>query len=866
MLSDKELKKKFKAMAALEPDKYYATSVLKAEGFVRKKCPKCGLYYWTVHKGQDACGDAACRGRVDIFDKPPVKRKIDFVGVWLGFKGFFEKRGYHAVTRYPVIARWNPTTYFTNASIAAFQPYVISGECDPPARKLVIPQFCLRFGDIDNVGVTGSHCTGFVMIGQHMFVEPKEWSQEQAFKDIYEYITKEVGVPKEELTLHEDSWAGGGNFGPCMEFFSRGVELFNQVYMMFEHSDHGDKELRIKVLDMGLGMERVAWFSQGAPTVYDAAFPTVIDKLKDKLGVEFDHALYKKFAPLATKLNFDEVEDVDAVWSEIASEVKVPVEELKAKIQPMTALYSVAEHARALLFSISDGGLPSNVGGYYNLRVIFRRAMDFIESYGWKIDLVDVCEWHADYLEPIYPDLKNNLSDVKKVLENEKQKYYQTKKKGAQVVDQLLKSGKEVTTKKLIELYDSQGVSPETVKEEAKKLGMRVEIPDNFFALVAERHEKGEQKTQTRKEKELDLKGIPATKALYFDAYDYLDFEAQVLKIIDDKLVVLDRTVFYPTSGGQLHDKGKISGDEVVEIFKQGAVIIHVMKDKPKFKAGDKVQGRVDSSIRLQLTQHHTAAHIINGVARQVLGNHIWQAGASKSLEKARLDITHYDALSDAEMRKIEDLANKVIEMNLPIYKSFMPRSIAEAKYGFVLYQGGAVPGKEIRVVSIEGLDVEACGGTHLNLTGETKIIKLLKSTKIQDGIVRIEFTAGEAAEKTLSKEKDILKEASTALGVDERRLPSRVEELFLKWKKARKLGKGGATPEQLKELKLVSDEEYKGTDVLVKLADILQTQPEHVLKTILRFKKELDVLRGKASDTKNSESSLDAKKTEKSR
>jgi len=859
MLTDKELKKKFKAIASAEPDKYYATTVLKSEGFLRKHCPSCEKHFWTVHKDQKVCGDAACRGGIDIFDGVPVKKKLSFIETWLGFKKFFEARGYKAINRYPVISRWNPTTYFTNASIAAFQPYVISGESDPPAKKLVIPQFCLRFGDVDNVGVTGSHCTGFVMIGQHVFVEPKEWSQAELFKDIYDYITKEVGIPKEELTLHEDSWAGGGNFGPCMEFFSRGVELFNQVYMMFEHSDHGDKELKLKVLDMGLGMERVAWFSQGAPTIYDAAFPEVIGKLKKKLGVHFDEKLYRKFAPLATKLNFDETDDVEAQWKAIAKEIGVNEAVLKSKILPMTALYSVAEHSRALLFAITDGGLPSNVGGYYNLRVIFRRAMDFIEQFKWDVNLADVCEWHAEELKPVYPELKNNMEEVKKILAVEKEKYLQSRKKGAQIVEQLLKSKKEVSTEKLIELYDSQGISPDQVKAEAAKQGLKVEVPENFYALVAAKHEGGEQKTQTteiqgisgvknlnrfstKKEVELDLKGLPSTDALYYGSYDYVDFEAKVLNIINDKHVVLDRTAFYPTSGGQLHDKGWIGKDEVVDIFKQGNIIVHMMKEKPKFKEQETVPCKVDFDTRLQLTQHHTSAHIINGVARKLLGNHIWQAGASKGLDKARLDITHYESLTAEETAAIEKAANQVIEMNLPVFKSIMPRSEAEAKYGFVLYQGGAVPGRNIRVVSIEGLDVEACGGTHLNLTGEAKIIKILKTSKLQDGIVRIEFTAGNAAAKTMDADSDVISHACALLGVDKKHLPCRTEELFEKWKKSCKLAKSGAKPshEELCALELTRKDEYQD-DVLTKLAEILKTQPEHVVKTITRFLKELE-------------------------
>jgi alanyl-tRNA synthetase len=855
MLTDKELKAKFKKIASAEPDKYYATRILVKEGFMRKQC-KCGTYFWTVHKDQLTCGDPACMGGVDILRGAPVKKKLSFPEVWLGFKKFFEAREYKAINRYPVIARWNPTIDFTNASIAAFQPYVISGESAPPAKKLVIPQFCLRFGDVDNVGVTGSHCTGFVMIGQHVFVSPEEWNQEEFFRDIYEYITREVGVPKEELTLHEESWAGGGNYGPCMEFFSRGVELFNQVYMMFEHSDHGDKELKIKVLDMGLGMERVAWFSQSALTIYDAAFPTVIAKLRKKLNVEFDESLYRRFAPIASKLNLDEVDDINKQWSEVAKQLGISVDELKKKILPMTALYSIAEHSRALLFAIIDGGLPSNIGGYYNLRVIFRRALDFIELFKWDASLPEICEWHAEYLKPIYPELIKGLPDVKKILEVEKQKYYQSKKKGEQLVEQLLKNkkGNEITTNKLVELYDSHGISPEQVKEEALKLGIRVEIPENFYAHVAKKHEQAEhsehkqvsadsEKTQTRKEIELDLKDIPATEALYYDAYDYVDFKGKVLKIIDDKYVVLDRTAFYPTSGGQLHDKGKLNKTEVTEVFKQGNVIVHVIKHKPDFEKGEDINGKIDFDIRLQLAQHHTAAHILNGVARKVLGNHVWQAGASKSLEKARLDITHYDALTEQEVAKIEEQANEIIKNNLPVYKSFMDRNVAEAKYGFVLYQGGAVPGRQIRVVSIPGLDVEACGGTHLDLTGEVKLIKILKTSKVQDGIVRIEFTAGNAAVKAKVSENKIVEEAAKTLEVDVDQLPGRVQQLFDNWKKAKKASQKGKKLEnkELEELELTSTIAYKGGDVLTKLAEILQTQPEHVNKTITRFLKELE-------------------------
>jgi alanyl-tRNA synthetase len=374
MLSDKEQKKEFLKATAQNPDAYYATSVLRQRGFHRAECVSCKKYFWSTDANRNVCGDSFCVGKVDLFANNPSKRQLSFTQVWQTFSEHLKARGYSVISRYPVVARWNPTTDFTMASIAAFQPYVISGEVEPPAKKLVIPQFCLRFGDVDNVGVTGSHCTGFVMIGQHQFVSKSEWDQNQAFEDLLSYLMDVVGLPAHELTLHEDAWAGGGNFGPCMEFFSRGVELCNQVYMMYEQREDGNRELAIKVLDMGLGQERVAWFSQGAPTLYDAAFPYVIAKLKAATNVKTDVALFSRFAPYATLLNLDEVEDIGKAWADVAKHVGIPAAELRSTIEPMTGLYTVAEHARALLIAIGDGGLPGNVGGYYNLRVIFRSA------------------------------------------------------------------------------------------------------------------------------------------------------------------------------------------------------------------------------------------------------------------------------------------------------------------------------------------------------------------------------------------------------------------------------------------------------------------------------------------------------------
>ena len=256
------------------------------------------------------------------------------------------------------------------------------------------------------------------------------------------------------------------------------------------------------------------------------------------------------------------------------------------------------------------------------------------------------------------------------------------------------------------------------------------------------------------------------------------------------------------------------------------------------FKEGEEIEGILDFDRRKQLAQHHSAAHIVNAAAKRVLGNHINQAGAKKTEEKAHLDITHYQSVTQDEQQAIEDQANKIVEEKLPIYKTFMPRRKAEDKYGMRLYQGGAVPGKEIRVVEIPEVDVEACGGTHLNNTSEVGTIRIIKTTKVQDGIVRIVFTAGKATENLSSQEGEVLDKVAKLLNCDADQVPARVEELFSLWKKIVKKKKDI-------EFMLESKERFEG-DALVKSCEMLKTQPEHLINTIKRFLKEIEEVEAK--------------------
>ncbi len=839
MPTDKEIKKDFKQKTSKNPEKYYAVDVLKGEGFERKQCEKCSTFFWTT-TGKTVCGDPSCSGGFQFFGKSPASQDLDYIQVWKKFSDQFQDLGYTPIKRYPVAARWRDDTDFVQASIYNFQPYVVSGEVAPPANPLVVPQFCLRFNDIDNVGITGAHYSGFIMIGQHAFMPPERWDQKQYFGDIHSWLKKGLGLPNKEITFHEDAWAGGGNFGPCMEFFSRGLELGNQVYMMYEQTPSGPKELKLKVLDMGMGHERNAWFTKGTSTSYETTFPPVCKFLRDKTGVKVNESVINKFLPYSSYLNADETDDLNKVWRDIAIKIDLNMFELKEQVLPLAALYSVGEHTRSLLVALNDGVLPSNVGGGYNLRLILRRALGFIDKYNWDIDLADIAEKHAAYLKPLYPELSENLPHVAKILEVEKLKYQATQEKAKQIITRILEKGEDISSSKLLQLYDTQGISPELVRDAGIALQKKVDVPDNFYALVSQLHEKKKQEHQTVHDEKLDLGSVPATNILYFSDYQLLKEKGNVVALVGNN-VVLDKSVFYPTSGGQMHDTGYLISDNgkkyrVISVFKQANHIIHVVDTTDGLEVGMDLKQEVDWERRQQLTQHHTATHIVNAAAKKVLGRHAQQAGAKKDIDKAHIDLTHYESISDEQLQQIEAVANEIVKNKIALKLGFLSRDDAEKQYGMEIYQGGAVPGKELRMVNIPGVDVECCGGTHLHTTSEAEEIKLLKASKIQDGVVRITFTAGAAAHKTDDAQAGVLEHIKKILQCPENQMPGRVNELFEKWKKVVK-------KKQLltaAETALISTAVFEG-DVLLELAKILKTQPEHVAKTVERFLKELN-------------------------
>ena len=816
MVSLDELKKRVKEESGKNPEKFFAVEALKEIGFERRTCKKCGRYFWSYEE-RDVCGDSQCSGGWGFIGDSPAKKSYGVIDLWEAFSDFFSKRGYTPIKRYPVAARWREDTEFVRASIYNFQPYVVSGEVEPPANPLIVPQPSIRFNDVDNVGITGSHYVLHIHVGQHAFTKPQEYQQDKYFRDLFDWINLGLGIPKKEIVLHEDAWGGGGNLGACMEFFVRGLELCNQVYMFYRVTDKGYEDLDTKVLDMGLGHERSVWICHGTETSYEVNMPDVMKYLYKVTGIKPNREIWTKFLPYSAYLNIDEVEDVESVWKKVSNEMSLDVKELKEAVLPVAALYSIAEHLRALLFALNDGMIPSNTGERHSLRMIFRRCLDFMERYGWDIDIHKVVETHARFMKGMYPELTENLENVKKILDVETEKYERNKKESMRIIEGL--KGKRLTEKDLVELYDSHGIHPDFLRRQ----GFEIDVPADFYSKVAERHVH----VVKEEEQRFDVSGIPETKKLYYEDEKMLEFEAKVIKVLDE-WVVLDRTAFYPTSGGQEHDTGHLNRKEVVDVIVERGVVLHKVPGHD-FREGQVVQGSVDRERRKQLSVHHTSTHVMLLSARKVLGTHVYQHSAHKDVDKARLDITHYTNLTDEEVEEIERVANDVIKKDYEVLKRFMPRREAEDKYGFVLYQGGVPPGKTLRVVSIDDLDHQGCGGTHLDRTSEIGLIRILGWRKVQDGVIRLEFVAGEVARKKEDEARRILEECKKMVGED---VIKGVEDLKRRWKENKKRIEG--LREKLSEKLSPSFKSVSGLRVLVRSVE--SAGPKDLQKISLRL------------------------------
>ena len=732
-MNKKEILDKFSA----DPQRYYNVDLFEDQGFERKSCNTCNRFFWTLDSERVKCPDHSDDTYSFIGD-PPTTKRFDYTQSWKEVESFFVKNNHTSINRYPVVCRWRDDLYFTIASIVDFQRVMGSKVVfEFPANPLVVPQTCLRFKDLENVGVTGRHFSSFCMIGQHSIPNENGYWKDECINLDFNLLTQQFGIVKKEITFVEDVWEGGGSFGSSLEYFVRGLELGNAVFTEFQGDLSNYKTLDQRIIDMGAGLERFAWITMGTPTAYDCCFGPITQKLIQNAGIDSDSSVLVPYFTEIAK-NLELYDDLSQVRKNAIKKTELSDEQINRIITPLEGIYLIIDHVRTLIFAISDGALPSNVGGGYNLRIMLRRIVSTMNRLKMKFDLDEIIDIQIDYLKNTYPELENTREDVKQIISIETGRYDSSKQRMQKIVSKL---NKEPEVEDLMTLYESDGITPEYLKE----MNVISEIPSTFYAKLSELHQSKKQKDQVN----LPLEGIPDTELLFYGD-DPREFDARVLKSFDN-FVVLDKTAFYARGGGQEPDHGKIGSCDITDITKHGNIVVHEIKGEIP-KEGDTVSCIVDAKRRDGITKNHTSTHIINTSARSVLGSWIWQHSAFKEEDHARLDITHHSALTDNDVMKIEQTANSIIEKAIPVKIENFDRGTAEQKYGFRIYQGGVVPVKSVRIVSIGDLDIEACGGTHVANTSDVEQIKITRTKRIQDGVVRIEFVSGDSAKEFVKK------------------------------------------------------------------------------------------------------------------
>ncbi len=768
---------------------HYSLPIFAEMGYERKKCKSCGEYFWTLEKDRLTCGDAPCDS-YDFFEHRYTNSAFSVAEARKSFLKFFEERGHTPIRPRPVVARWRDDIYLTIASIVLFQPFVTSGQVPPPANPLVVSQPCIRLPDIDNVGLTaGRHSTLFEMGGHHAFNYPEKeiYWKDGTVRYCLDFYSIETGLEPEKISFKESVWGpAGGNAGPCFEVSAGGLEIATLVFMEYEVNALDEWTLLpLKIVDTGYGMERLAWLSQRTPTAFHAVYGGLVRDFAKMLGVVMpEDSILREAARYSALMNLEGGKNIVELRARVASALGMRAEELSELMSPAEAAFAVLDHTRTMSFMLADGIVPSNSGEGYLARLLIRRALRLRQRLKSDVPLSELVSKQIELWGEDFPQLKEESSTVLEEVQLEESRFSQSAARSIPQVAGFLekyRAGKISAAEGLVELYDTHGVDPYLVREEGKHRGVEVQVPDEFFGLVAAQHSSAAPKPAKPVTADQVLLAQPPTRRLYYEDSSMMEFEAHVLAARKDA-VVLDRTCFYPEGGGQPADNGTIitarGNLRVKDVQSENGVIIHYIDsliESGTLAQGDTVRGIVDRERRLQLTQSHDATHILLASARHVLGRHIWQAGAQKGLEHSRLDVTHYKKVSEHDIEKIEKLANDVVQKDIKITAELVERGKAEDAYGYSIYQGGVVPGTTLRIVKIEDFDVEACGGTHSHSTGHVGYIRINKTEQPQDGIARFLFSAGRAAVERGRAEANTLERASLELNTTPEQLVDRI-------------------------------------------------------------------------------------------
>lgn len=755
----------------------------KKNGFEKKVCTSCQRHFWTMDKSRDTCGDAPCDS-YSFIGKSPVPRPYTLKEVRELFLDFF-RNDHKILDPYPVVPRWRDDVLLVNASIYNFQPHVTSGRVKPPGNPLAMSQPSIRMVDTDLVGETGRHLTQFEMMCHDAFNTPSNfvyWKEETVEK-CQNFLTQALGLEPSLITYKEKPWSGGGNGGNALEVLVSGLEVATLVFMDMIADPEGEVEIDgnmyskmdMMIVDTGYGLDRMVWLSNGTPTIYQAVMQYAISDIVEKSGINsWNPDILSRLSRISAMFEpFDRNRVLQLVHKELEEAGSaVPFPELEGEFETAKSVYILADHTKTLMILFSDYVIPSNVKVGYLARLLLRRALRAKTECGYRGSLFDLIQLHHSHMEGIISNFPESF--IREALEEEEAKYSELEKKAENLVLRLFDKKKKLSTKDLLTLYDSSGIIPEiTARIVKEKRGVSIEIPGDFNFLITELHEK----QAPRKVAERSYPDL-YTRPLYYDDTSIKEFNALVL-YSKDRQIITNQTAFYPEGGGQPTDLGYFTyrGRKVgmLGAEKHGRAIVHNVESE--IPEHSRIIGAIDYQRRRRLMVHHSATHLLLGVLREVLGEHVWQSGVQKGVDRSRIDVTHFRKPTGEQLKKIEKKCLQYILEGRQVTVRNVEWNNALSKYGFRLFEGGVPDGKSIRVVEIQGVDAEGCGGTHVKSTSELGFIKILKVDSIQEGIQRFTFAAGEAAleyvQEIYSNEQQIENELSVG--------PEKVRESFSK-------------------------------------------------------------------------------------
>ncbi|HEX3034619.1 MAG TPA: alanine--tRNA ligase [Thermodesulfobacteriota bacterium] len=738
------------------------------------------------------------------------------------FLKYFEGKGHIIVKSSSLIPKNDPTLLFTNAGMVQFKD-VFLGLDKRPYSRATSCQKCVRAGgkhnDLENVGYTARHHTFFEMLGNFSFGDyfktgairfgwelltgvyklPKDKLWVTIFRDddeAFEIWKDEIGLPTERIVRlgeKDNFWAMGetGPCGPCSEIiidqgeaFSCGkptcavgcdcdryLELWNLVFMQYERDSSGNlTPLPKPSIDTGMGLERITAVLQGVKSNYETdLIRGIISRVEEISGKSY-----------GKNSSFD------------------------------VSMRVIADHARAVTFLISDGVIPSNEGRGYVLRRILRRAVRHSRMLG--IDdpcLFSLVDSVKDLMIGAYPELEERLSFVKEVVRNEEERFFETIDRGLELLNVEIERHKDervIPGDVVFKLYDTFGFPVDLTQDIARESGLEIDY-SGFEKEMDKQRERSRQAWKGSREGEL----TPLYKEFFsgglivdFTGYDRTRDIGRINAIIKEGMpvdnasegdrveIITDRTPFYGESGGQVGDIGAIEGDSgvasVVDTKKLllGLIVHHAVVKKGTLWVGDRVELRVNENYRYGARTHHTSTHMLHAVLKEVLGDHVRQAGSLVAPGRLRFDFTHFSSIDDKTIRRMEDIINErvrwddrvVTQTDVPYDEAIKggATAIFEEKYG-----------DKVRVVSIGDYSKELCGGTHLHTTGEAGPFKIVHETASSAGIRRIEAVAGESAWNFMRKREETIAEASKFLKVPESDFIPRLRKLIEENEKLKK-------------------------------------------------------------------------------